>query len=68
MIIKGENGETEEIPVPEMDLYLGEVEDLQAAVLDGAEPFLSLDQTRDHIRTLLALYESAGGNAPVRLE
>lgn len=47
------------VPVPQESLYLGEVEDLQAAVLDGTEPYLSLAETRNHVRTVLALYESA---------
>ncbi len=65
--LENEEGETTEIPVPEEALYIGEVEDLQAAILDGAEPYLSLDETRDHVRTLLALYESAASNSPVKL-
>ena len=48
------DGEPQEIPVPEKDLYLGEVEDMHAAILDGADPYLSLDETRDHMRTALA--------------
>ena len=63
-----ENGNQEEIPVPEVELYLGEVEDLQAAVLDGDEPYISLDETRDHVRTLLALYESAEQTKPVTID
>jgi hypothetical protein len=51
-----------------MDLYLGEVEDLQAAILDGAEPYLSLEETRNHVRTLVALYESAANKTPVALD
>lgn len=52
-------GEPREIPVPEQNLYLGEIEDMQAVILDGASPYLSLQETRDHMRTALALYESA---------
>ncbi|MBN1665490.1 MAG: Gfo/Idh/MocA family oxidoreductase [Anaerolineales bacterium] len=62
------NGQAEEIPVPEEYLYLGEVEDLQAAVLDGAENYLSLAETRDHVRTVLALYQSAQSGQPVELK
>ncbi len=53
------DGEPQEIPVPEKDLYLGEVEDMHAAILDGEPNYLSLDETRDHVKTVLALYESA---------
>jgi predicted dehydrogenase len=52
-------GEPEEIAVPEKELYLGEVEDLHAAVLDGRSPYLTLDETRNHVKTVLALYQSA---------
>ena len=53
------DGEPEEIEVPEKELYLGEVEDLHAAVLDGTPQYLSLEETRNHVKTVLALYESA---------
>lgn len=52
-------GEPEEIPVPPMELYLGEVEDMHNAILHGAPTFLTLVETRNHVRTVLALYESA---------
>ncbi|MBE2197312.1 MAG: Gfo/Idh/MocA family oxidoreductase [Anaerolinea sp.] len=52
-------GAPQEIPVPEMELYLGEVEDMHAAILDGASTYLSLAETRNHVKTVLALYESA---------
>lgn len=53
------DGEPEEIAVPEKELYLGEVEDLHAAVLDGRSQYLSLAETRNHVKTVLALYQSA---------
>ena len=52
-------GEPQVVPVPETSLYLGEVEDMHAAILDGAAPLLSLAESRNHVRTVLALYESA---------
>lgn len=57
----------EEIPVPEKELYLGEVEDMHAAILDGQPNYLTLAETRDHIRTVLALYESAQSGRVVYL-
>ncbi|MCU0736084.1 MAG: Gfo/Idh/MocA family oxidoreductase [Methylotetracoccus sp.] len=48
-----------EMPFDELYLYQGEVEDLQDALLHGTPPFISLAETRNHIRTALALYESA---------
>jgi predicted dehydrogenase len=53
------DGEAQEILVPEQELYIGEVEDMHAAILDGAPLYLTLDETRDHVRTVLALYKSA---------
>jgi predicted dehydrogenase len=60
--------EPEEIAVPYEELYLGEVDDMHAAILDGATPYLSLEETRNHIRTIVALYESAENHRPIRLE
>ncbi len=49
----------EEIPVPEKELYLGEVEDMHAAILDGQPNYLTLAESRQHVQTITALYESA---------
>ena len=59
--------ETEVITVPKKELYLGEVEDMHAAILDGQPQFLTLAETRNHIKTTLALYESAKTGQPVTL-
>lgn len=61
------DGRSEVLSVPHMSLYLGEVEDLHAAVLDGAAPYISLAESRNHVKTVLALYESARRNEPVYL-
>jgi predicted dehydrogenase len=61
-------GEPQVIPVPEQYLYLGEVEDMHAAILDGAPTYLTLQETRDHVRTVLALYQSAREGRVVALE
>jgi predicted dehydrogenase len=52
-------GDPEEISVPEKHLYLGEVEDMNQAVLEGSAPLISLEESRNHIRTALALHEAA---------
>jgi predicted dehydrogenase len=62
------NGAPEEIAVPEEYLYQGEVEDMHDAILDGRAPYLSLAETRHHIQTVLALYESARTGQVVTLE
>ena len=52
--------EIEEIAIPFADAYLAEVENLAAAVLDGAPLELSLAETRGNVATLVALHEAAG--------
>jgi predicted dehydrogenase len=49
----------ETIEVPFADPYGLEVENMAAAILDGAPLELPLSETRDNVSTLLALYESA---------
>jgi predicted dehydrogenase len=49
----------ETIEVPFADPYGLEVENLAAAVLDGAPLELPLSETRDNVSTLLALYDAA---------
>jgi xylose dehydrogenase (NAD/NADP) len=68
MVFYSKDGESEEIPVPDKNLYLGEVQDLHAAILDGAPTYLSLEETRNHIRTTTALYESAKIGQIVQVE
>ena len=53
------DGDVVPIDVPQKHLYLGEIEDMHAAILDGELNYLTLAETRDHVRTALALYESA---------
>lgn len=52
-------GQAEKIEVPEKGLYLGEIEDMHAAILDGESSYLNLQESRNHVQTVLALYESA---------
>lgn len=60
-------GEPEVFTAPQKDQYLAEIEDMHAAILDGAAPYLTLEETRNHVRTVLALYESARLGQPVHL-
>lgn len=60
-------GEPQEIAVPDEYLYLGEIVDMHAAILDGKTQHISLSETRDHVRTVLALYQSAQTDQPVHL-
>lgn len=59
------DGVFEQITVPAKALYLGEVEDMNAAIVDGSPNYLSLTESRDHIRTIIALYESARNRSAV---
>lgn len=61
------DGEPQKLDAPQQYLYLGEIKDMHAAILDGADPYLSLAETRDHVRTVLALYESAEKGRIVQL-
>ncbi len=60
-------GEPEQIPVDDAYLYNGEVEDMHDAILDGKPPYLTLAETREHVRTILGLYQSAHDGQVVTL-
>lgn len=62
------DGDPEPVPVPDKPLYLGEIEDMHAAILDGRPNYLTLAETRDHVRTTLALYDSARNHEVVHLD
>jgi xylose dehydrogenase (NAD/NADP) len=67
MIFTPTKGRLKEIRVPKKELYLGEVEDMHAAILDSQPNYLGLDETRNHIKTVLALYESAKTGSVVQI-
>jgi predicted dehydrogenase len=50
---------TEEIPAPPMELYIGEIDDMADAVLDGKPQRISLEDSLANTRALVALYQSA---------
>lgn len=52
-------GQRERIDVPAKELYLGQVENMHAAILEGAPLTVTLEETRNHVETVLALYASA---------
>lgn len=55
------------IRVEDADPYLGEVQDMEACILDGASPRVSLQDSRGNLRVILALFESARTGRPVLL-
>ncbi len=59
--------EVRQVEVLAKELYLGEIEDMNAAILDGQANYLTLAESRNHVRTVLALYESARTNQIVQL-
>ncbi len=58
---------TEKMVIKSKELYVGEVEDMADAVLEGEKPRISLAQSRGNIATMVALLESARTGRPVRL-
>jgi predicted dehydrogenase len=60
-------GRPQKIRVPKQDLYLGEVEDMHAAILNGAPNLIQLEESRNHVRTVQALYASARAGEAIRL-
>lgn len=67
MTLTCRNDSMQEIHTPAAMLYLGEIEDLHAAILDGKAPRVSLEQSRDHVRSALALYASSRTNKAVNV-
>ena len=65
VIFTPRSGPAETITFPAVDPYLCEVQAMEACILDGAAPVVPLSQSRDFLRSVLALYESAGSGKPV---
>jgi D-xylose 1-dehydrogenase (NADP+, D-xylono-1,5-lactone-forming) len=60
-------GKTEKLTVKAAGLYHGEIEDMADSVLLGKAPRISLADTRNNVKAILALYESAQKGHPVSL-
>jgi D-xylose 1-dehydrogenase (NADP+, D-xylono-1,5-lactone-forming) len=60
-------GKPQKIRVPKKETYAGDVEDMHAAILDGEPAYISLDESRNHVRTVQALYEAANSGQVVKL-
>jgi predicted dehydrogenase len=60
-------GNTRAVIVAGEELYRGEVENLAAAVLDGAECRMTLADSRANVAAIVGLYESARKSRPVTL-
>jgi len=60
-------GEPEILTFPAENWYLAEIEDMHDAILDGKPPHVSLEASRGHVQTALALYRAAADGHPVAL-
>ena len=67
VMFSNQEGKVRKIRVPQKSLYLGEIEDLHSAIVDRTEPLISLEESKSHVSTALALYESAQTGKMVEL-
>jgi len=58
---------TETITVKGQELYLGEVEDMADAILNGKDSLVSLDDSRENVAVIKALLESSHTGKAVKL-
>jgi D-xylose 1-dehydrogenase (NADP+, D-xylono-1,5-lactone-forming) len=66
-IILINDNEKKIMTIPGQDLYLGEVENMADAILDGVPPRMSLADSRNNVATIWALLQSAKTGKPVSL-
>lgn len=59
------DGKTETIKIKGQELYIGEVEDMADAILLGKDPRVSLDDSRNTVKVIRALLESAQTGKPI---
>ena len=65
IIFAPRQGEPETMTIPGINPYLCEIQAMEACVLDGADPIVPLSRSRDILRTVLAIYQSANTGRPV---
>ncbi len=65
LIWRGE--EYKAIEMPEQELYLGEVEDIADAILQGTSPRINLEESRGNVEVILALLQSAKSGKSVKI-
>lgn len=68
MTFHPKEGVAREVDVSDKELYLGEIEDMNAAIQDDGSNYLALQESRNHIRTVQALYQSAKEERLIRLD
>ena len=67
MVFSPKDGDPFDIKVPVQELYIGEVQDIHTAILEGNPTLISLEESRNHVRTVLALYKAASAQQVVQL-
>ncbi len=67
VIFIGRDDTRETLVIPATDPYSAEVAAMEACILDRAEPVVPLSLSRDFLRSVLALYESAATGQVVKL-
>jgi predicted dehydrogenase len=67
MTLTHRDGSAESIVTPAVDPYLCEVQAMEACILDRAAPVISLAQSREFLRSVLALYQSAASGQVIKL-
>lgn len=65
--VTGLDDRTETIEFAPLDPYLCEVQAMEACVLDGAEPVVPLRLSREFLKSVLAMYESAQSGRVVEI-
>jgi D-xylose 1-dehydrogenase (NADP+, D-xylono-1,5-lactone-forming) len=66
-VILNRGEQTERIFISGEDLYLGELEDMAECIFNGKTPRVTLDDSRQNTRVVLALLESARSGQVVKL-
>ncbi len=62
-----QGGQEKTIPIKGRELYQGEIEDIENAIMNGTPPSISLSESRAIIMTIEALYQSAKQAQPIQL-
>ncbi len=68
LIFSAANGEFETLEVPDEQLYQGEIENMQDAILEGKSTYIGLEESRKHIQTAQALYQAARSGQTVWIQ
>jgi D-xylose 1-dehydrogenase (NADP+, D-xylono-1,5-lactone-forming) len=62
------NGKERNMDVKGRELYIGEIEDMESAILESTPPRISLAESKDNIKTITALYHSSRDSQPIVID